>query len=107
MWILNAERRLRASELRHALMVDRGSTDLDPQKAPVIQTLLGYAQGVLMVEKASSTVRLVHYGLEECPFNNPTLFQSPHSLSWSFDDSPPCTTLCHMLLPIAEFMQGR
>ncbi|RPB02696.1 hypothetical protein L873DRAFT_1658835, partial [Choiromyces venosus 120613-1] len=64
-WISDAERPSRASGLCHALAVERRSTDMGPEKVPVIQTLLGYAQGLLMFEKASSTVHLIHYSLQE------------------------------------------
>ncbi|RPA89479.1 hypothetical protein L873DRAFT_1822777, partial [Choiromyces venosus 120613-1] len=78
MWISNAERPLQADELRHDLGVKIGSTDLDPEKVPAIQTLLGCALGLLTFEKASSTVRLFSYTLQEYLLNNQTLLQSPH-----------------------------
>ncbi|RPA89475.1 hypothetical protein L873DRAFT_650697 [Choiromyces venosus 120613-1] len=78
MWISNAERPLHADELRHALGVKIGSTDLDPEKVPAIQILLGCALGLLTFEKASSTIQLFSYTLQEYLLNNPTLLQSPH-----------------------------
>ncbi|RPA88841.1 hypothetical protein L873DRAFT_1724333, partial [Choiromyces venosus 120613-1] len=79
MWISNAGRHIQADEFCHALDVRIGSTDLDPEKVPVIHTLLGCARGLLKFEKASLTVQLVRYTLQEYLLNNPTLFENPHS----------------------------
>ena len=47
---------------------------------PAIETLLACSLGLVTVEKSSSTVRLVHYTLQEYLSNNPNLFLEPHSL---------------------------
>jgi len=80
MWISNSERPLRASELCHALGVRIGSTDLDLENIPTIRTLIGCSIGLITVEASSSIVRLVHFTLQEYLSNNPSLFQSPHSM---------------------------
>ena len=80
MWVSYAERPLHVNELCHALGVENGSTDLDIRNIPTIETLLAYTLGLITVEKSSSTVRLVHYTLQEYISYNPSLFLKPHSL---------------------------
>ena len=79
MWVSHAERPLRVDELCHALGVE-GSTDLDAHNIPKIETLLACSLGLVTVEKSSSTVRLVHYTLQEHLTNNTNLFPNPHSI---------------------------
>ena len=80
MWVSNSERPLHTSELCHALGVKIGSTDLDHENVPEIQTILRCSLGFITVEASSSTVRLVHSTLQEYLSNNPSLFLSPHSM---------------------------
>src|SRR5205807_2415213 len=80
MWVSNSERPLHTSELCHALGVKIGSRDLDPESVPTIRTLLACSLGLITVEASSSTVRLVHFTLQEYLSNNVGLFQSPHSM---------------------------
>ena len=79
MWVLHSERPLRAKELCHALGVEVGSTDLDPENIPALRTLVASCLGLVIVEASSSTVRLVHFTLKEHLASDPTLFNSPHS----------------------------
>ena len=79
MWVSHAERPLRVDELCHALGVE-GSTDLDIRNIPVIATLLACSLGLITVEKSSSTVRLIHYTLQEYLAHNPGFFLKPHSM---------------------------
>jgi len=79
MWVLYSERPLRAHELSHALGVEIGSTDLDPESVPGLRTLVSSCLGLVTVEASSSTVRLVHFTLQEHLSRDPTLFSNPHS----------------------------
>ena len=79
MWVSHAERPLQVDELCHALGVE-GSIDLGIGDIPAIETLLACSLGLVTVEKSSSTVRLVHYTLQEYLSNNSNLFPSPHSI---------------------------
>jgi len=79
MWVLYSERPLLAEELCHALAVEIGSTDVDPNNVPALRTLVASCLGLVTVEASSSTVRLVHFTLKEHLLGNPTLFHSPHS----------------------------
>ena len=79
MWVLYSERPLRTEELCHALGVEMGSADLDPENVPALRTLIASCLGLVTVEASSSTVRLVHFTLQEHLLSDPTLFHSPHS----------------------------
>ena len=79
MWVLYSDRPLRAEEICHALGVEIGSADLDPENVPALRTLVGSCVGLVTVEASSSTVRLVHFTLQEHLSSDPTLFHNPHS----------------------------
>jgi len=78
-WVMYSERPLRGEELRHALGVEVGSGDLDPDDIPALRILLSSCLGLATVEESSSTVRLVHTTLQEHLSRIPTLLQNPHS----------------------------
>jgi len=79
MWVSYSERPLRAGELCHALGVEIGSADLDPENIPALRTLLAPCLGLVTVEASSSIVRLVHFTLHEYLLSDPSLFSSPHA----------------------------
>ena len=79
MWISHAERPLKASELCHALAVEIGSPNLKTDNIPSTNTFLACCQGLVVVEKESSTVRLIHFTLQEYLRAHPDLFGSADS----------------------------
>jgi len=79
MWVLYSERPLRVEELCHALGVEIGSADLELENIPALRIVLASCLGLITVEVSSSTVRLVHFTLQEYLSDDPTLFHSPHS----------------------------
>ena len=79
MWISHSERPLKADELCHALAVRIGSADLDGDNVPSIGTLLACCQGLITVDKEASTVRLIHFTVQEYLRAHPELFGSAHS----------------------------
>jgi len=80
MWISHSERPLKAIELCQALGVERGDTDRNAWNEPAIETVLRCSLGLVTVEASSSTVRLVHFTLQEHLSNASSLFHSPHSM---------------------------
>jgi len=80
MWISQAERPLKVDELCHALGVEIGSLDLDAGNVPSIGTLLACCQGLVSVDKEASTIRLIHFSLQEHLRARPELFGTPHSI---------------------------
>ena len=79
MWVSHAERPLRADELCHALAVQIGSTDFDVGNIPSMATLVNCCQGLITVDKEASTVRLIHFTLQEYLSSHPDIFSKPHS----------------------------
>jgi len=79
MWLSHSKRCLDANWLGHALGVQCGSTGLDAQNIPAIETLLGCSLGLVTLEVSADTVRHVHNSLQEHLFNNTDLFYNPDS----------------------------
>jgi len=79
MWISHAERPLLADELCYALAVQLGSTDFDAGNIPSMATLVNCCQGLITVDKEASTVRLIHFTLQEYLSARPDIFSKPHS----------------------------
>ena len=79
MWVSCSQRPLRSRELCYALGVEMGSTELDLENVPALKTLLSSCLGLVTVEASSSTIRLVHFTLQEYLSNDPILFDNPHS----------------------------
>ena len=79
-WICHSERPLQADELCHALAVEIGATDFDIENIPSIGTLLHCCQGLITIDKEASTVRLIHYTVQEYLRGHPGLFRKPHSI---------------------------
>ena len=79
MWTSCSERSLRADELCHALAVEMGSMDHNPNNVPSIRTLLGCSLGLVTIDEQTLTLRLIHFTLQEYLRKNLTLFQRPHS----------------------------
>ena len=65
MWVSYAERPLRVDELCHALAVDLQSTDVDRDNIRPQDTVLGSCLGLAVVDAETSTVRLIHYTLQQ------------------------------------------
>src|SRR5579862_6053992 len=64
-WIHLAERPLTVNELLCSLAIKDGDTSLDPRGIPIRETLLNCCHGLAVVDQETSTVRLVHYSLQE------------------------------------------
>ena len=79
MWISHAERPLSADELCHALAVELDSADFNGDNAPSMSTLIACCQGLITVDKEGSTVRLIHFTLQEYLSLRHDIFGKPHS----------------------------
>ena len=80
MWVSHAERLLQLDELLNALAVEIGSTDLNAENIPSAETLLSCCLGLVIVDRGASTVRLIHFTLQEYLFTCPDLFGQAHSI---------------------------
>ena len=79
MWISHSERPLKSDELRHALAVEIGSPNFSSDNVPSIGTLLACCQGLVVVDKETSGIRLIHFTLQEYLRAHPELFGAAHS----------------------------
>src|SRR5437868_10325287 len=57
-----------------------GSMDLNPERIPSVETLLSSCLGLVVVDREASTVRLVHFTLQEYLYTCPGLFGATHSI---------------------------
>jgi len=64
-WITCAKRPLTTSELRHALAVEIGKSELDIENLPEIEDILSVCAGLVTVDVESDIIRLVHYTTQE------------------------------------------
>ena len=79
-WVCHSERLLQVDELCHALAVEIGGTDFNPENIPSMGTLLDCCQGLITVDAEALTVRLIHYTVQEYLSTHPGLFSKPHSI---------------------------
>ncbi|KAJ6554334.1 ankyrin repeat-containing domain protein [Mycena capillaripes] len=63
-WIIHAERPLRRAELREALAVEPGATNLDAENLPDMDIVLSVCTGLVVVNEEDDKVRLIHYTAE-------------------------------------------
>ena len=80
MWISHAERPLKPGELCYALAVEIGSPDFNSDNIPPIGTVLACCQGLVVINKEASTIRLIHFSLQEYLRAHPELFGAAHSI---------------------------
>jgi len=80
MWISRSKRPMSPGELCHALGVRIGSTDPRPDSIPSMQTLLAFCLGLIAVDREGSTVRLVHFTLQEYLDSCFDIFHNPHAV---------------------------
>jgi len=79
MWITHSRRPLQVEEICRAVAIEIGSNNLDNDDIPTISTLLDCCQGLVTVDKCASTVRLIHFTLQEYLYAHPDLFDGAHS----------------------------
>ncbi|CAG9983821.1 unnamed protein product [Clonostachys byssicola] len=64
-WITLARRPFKTSELRHALAVEVGEAEFDQGNLPHIDDVVAVCAGLVVVDKESDIVRLVHYTTQQ------------------------------------------
>jgi hypothetical protein len=65
MWISYARRPLTINELRHALATHVGDRELDMDNMVPVRSIIEGCSGLVVIDHESSTVRLVHFSLQE------------------------------------------
>ena len=79
MWISHSGRPLQVDEICHAIAIRIGSNDHDDDDIPAISTLLSSCQGLATIGKGTSTIRLIHFTLQDYLCTHPDLFNGAHS----------------------------
>ena len=79
MWISHSRRPLQVHEIGNAIGIWRGSNHLDNDDIPTISTFLDCCQGLVTVDMGGSTVRLIHFTLQEHLYTHPDIFDRAHS----------------------------
>jgi len=79
MWVSHSRRPLEAHELCHAIAIRIGSTNHNSDDILTLSTLINCSQGLVTLEKSGSTVRLVHFTLQEYLRAHPDIFNRAHS----------------------------
>jgi ankyrin repeat protein len=64
-WITCARRPLITSEIRHALAVEEGESELDEENLPEIEDMVSVCAGLVTVDEESKIIRLVHYTTQD------------------------------------------
>ena len=79
MWITHSRRPLQVDEIHYAVAIQIGSNDLGTDDIPAISTLLNCCQGLVTIDKGASTIRLIHFTLQEYLCTHPDIFDRAHS----------------------------
>ncbi|OCK78779.1 purine and uridine phosphorylase, partial [Lepidopterella palustris CBS 459.81] len=64
-WITCAKRPLATLELRHALAVELGASELDEENLPEIEDMVSVCAGLVTIDEESDIIRLVHYTTQD------------------------------------------
>ncbi|KAH8728164.1 ankyrin repeat domain-containing protein [Phaeosphaeriaceae sp. PMI808] len=64
-WITFAKRPLTTAEICCALAVEPGEAELDPENKPDVDDIVSVCAGLVVVDKESAIIRLVHYTTQE------------------------------------------
>ncbi|KAF2257611.1 hypothetical protein CC78DRAFT_442927, partial [Lojkania enalia] len=64
-WITYAKRPLTTTEMCCALAVELDKAELDPENIPDVEDLLSVCAGLVVIDRESAVIRLVHYTTQE------------------------------------------
>ena len=65
MWISCAKRPLSIIELQHALAIEPGAKELNPESFPDKDVIVDVCSGLVAIDRQSDTIRLVHYTTQD------------------------------------------
>ncbi|KAF1950294.1 ankyrin, partial [Byssothecium circinans] len=98
MWLVHTRRNLTTAELREALAVKPGMTEIDPDDLEDIESLVSVCAGLVTVDGESNIIRLVHYTTQQ-------YFESI-KYKWGPDAQVEITTVCLTYLSFEPFREG-
>ena len=97
-WITFAKRPLTTGEIRCALAVEPGKTELDPENKPDVDDILSVCAGLVVADRESAIIRLVHYTTQE--------YFERNSIRISPDGEVPIAETCLTYLLFSVFESG-
>jgi ankyrin repeat protein len=97
-WITCAKRQLTTIELRHALGVEVGGSELDEENLPEIEDMVSVCAGLVTIDEESGIIRLVHYTTQE--------YFERTQRQWFPDAQINITKICVSYLSFDEFESG-
>ncbi|KAH0536261.1 hypothetical protein FGG08_006856, partial [Glutinoglossum americanum] len=98
LWISHAKRPLLVDELRQALAIQLDKPEFDEDDMPMQGMMVAVCMGLVIIDRDSSIIRLVHYSLQE-------YFQKPTTTFLSKGEAAIAKT-CLAMLSFDEFNKG-
>ncbi|KAJ6496284.1 ankyrin repeat-containing domain protein [Mycena sanguinolenta] len=77
-WMTHAKRPLRPAELKEALAVESGATELDPENFLDMDSILSVCAGLVIIHEEDDIISLVHYTVQTY-LDRPAAVQFPHA----------------------------
>ncbi|KAI9674067.1 MAG: hypothetical protein M1822_009562 [Bathelium mastoideum] len=97
-WITYAQRLLTTDELRHALAIELGESNLDHENLDDIDQVVSVCSGLVTVDKESNIIRLTHYTTQE--------YFEKVRLKWNPDAQEEIAAACLTYLSFNTFTNG-
>ncbi|KAM3065237.1 hypothetical protein ACMFMF_011362 [Clarireedia jacksonii] len=97
-WIVNAKRQITIPELRDALTVEIGKSELNKDNTPTIEHITSACAPLVVVDEESNIIRLVHYTTQE-------YFERTQK-QWFPRAEATITTICTTYLSFSIFESG-
>ncbi|QKX61014.1 uncharacterized protein TRUGW13939_08160 [Talaromyces rugulosus] len=97
-WITCARRPLSTAELQHALAVELGEPELDKDDIPYVEDIVSACAGLVIVDKESDVIRLVHYTAQE--------YFEQREMAWLSNAQSYITEICITYLSFDIFKTG-
>ncbi|KAM0544534.1 hypothetical protein ACHAPJ_011751 [Fusarium lateritium] len=97
-WVIYARKALSPTELQHAIAIQAGQTDLDPDFIPGIDLACSICAGLVTIDTERNVVRLVHYTTQE--------YFDQAKTRWFTDINSELASICITYLSFDVFASG-
>jgi ankyrin repeat protein len=96
-WVVKARTQLTVPELKEAIAVEIGKSKLDKDNIPTIDHMIQACAPLIVVDRESNIVRLVHYTRQE-------YFEQPHNI-WMREAHIKITNVCMTYMSFLTFQE--